>query len=145
MANFRFVQPDSELKEYADFKVARIDGQKAQTLRQFFDQISRELRFPDYFEFDLESLDEALNDLEWLPSDKIAVYITHPDAFLMQEKSEARKAELLNILDVAAEDWKWVDEEEEGVAPREFVILLQPSESLAALLDKEGFVYDDIA
>ncbi|RAJ98238.1 barstar (barnase inhibitor) [Larkinella arboricola] len=144
MANFRFVQSDSALKEYADFKVARIDGQKAQTLRQFFDQISRELRFPDYFEFDLESLDEALNDLEWLPADKIALYISRTDVFLSQEKSEARKAELLNVLDVAAEDWKWVDEEE-GVAPREFVILFQPSDSLITLLDKEGFVYDDLA
>ncbi|WP_460634236.1 barstar family protein [Larkinella harenae] len=145
MANFRFIQSDSELKDYVDFRIARINGQKAQTLKQFFDQIARELRFPDYFEFNLESLDEALNDLEWLDDDKIAIYVTHPDAFLSQEKVEARKGELLNILDVAAEDWKWVDEDEEGLSARQLVILFQPSDSLAALLNKEGFVYDSIS
>ncbi|RRB03657.1 barstar family protein [Larkinella rosea] len=142
MANFRFVQSDSDLKPYADFRMARIDGQKAQTLKQFYEQIARELRFPDHFEFNLESLDEALNDLDWLDDDKIAVYITHSDAFLSQEKSEAKKVELLNILDVAAEDWKWVDEEEEGVTPRQLVILFQPADTLIALFDKEDFAYD---
>lgn len=142
MANFRFVQPDSGLKPYADFRLARIDGQKAQTLKAFYEQIAQALQFPDYFEFNLESLDEALNDLDWLEDDKIAVLITHSDAFLSQEKSEAKKSELLNILDVAAEDWKWVDEEEEDVTPRQLVILFEPSDSLAALLDKEDFAYD---
>jgi RNAse (barnase) inhibitor barstar len=142
MANFRVVQSDSDLKRYAGFRIARIDGQKVQTFKLFFEQIARELKFPDYFEFNLESLDEALNDLDWLDDDKIALYITHSDAFLSQEKSEAKKTELLNMLDVAAEDWKWVDEEEEGVTPRELVILFQPGEALIALLDKEDFAYD---
>lgn len=144
MANFRFVQSDSDLKPYAGFYLARIDGQKAQTFKQFFEQIARQLKFPDYFEFNLESFDELLNDLDWLDDDKIAVYITHSDAFLSQERSDAKKAELLNILDVAAEDWKWVDEEEEGVTPRQFVILFQPADALIALLDKEDFAYDRI-
>ncbi|GAB3912511.1 hypothetical protein GCM10028803_55910 [Larkinella knui] len=144
MANFRVVQSDSDLKRYADFRIARIDGQKAQTFKAFYELIARELKFPDYFEFNLESLDELLNDLDWLENDKIALYITHSDAFLSQEKSETKKAELLTILDVAAEDWKWVDEEEEGITPRELVILFQPGDAFMALLDKEEFAYDPI-
>ncbi|GAB3922825.1 barstar family protein [Larkinella terrae] len=142
MANFRFVSSDSDLKPYADFRLARIDGQQAKTLKQFYEQIARELRFPDEFEFGLESLDDALNDLDWLEEDKIAVYITDTDAFLSQEKSDAKKVDVLNILDAAAEDWKWVDEEEEGVASRQLVILFQPSDSLVALFEKEDFAYD---
>ena len=142
MANFIFIQSDSDLKRYAEFRIARIDGEKTQTFKQFYEQIARELRFPDYFDFNPESLDELLNDLNWLEDDKIALYITHSDAFLAQEKSEAKKAELLNILDVAAEDWKWVDEEDEGVTPRQLVFLFQPGDALKALLDKEGFAYD---
>ncbi|WP_421828052.1 barstar family protein [Larkinella sp.] len=142
MANFRVVQSDSDLKPYAAFRVARIDGQKAQTFKAFYELLARELKFPDYFEFNLESLDELLNDLDWLDDDKIALYITHSDAFLSQEKNEARKVELLNVLDVAAEDWKWVDEEEEGVTPRELVILFQPGDAFIALLDKEDIAYD---
>ncbi|GAB3322783.1 hypothetical protein GCM10027299_18470 [Larkinella ripae] len=141
MANFRFIPSDSELKPYADFRLARIDGQQAQTFKAFYAQIARELRFPDDLGPDLESLDEALNDLEWLDDDKIAVYITNTDAFLSQEKSEAKKVDVLNTLDVAAEDWKWVDEEE-GVSARQFVILFQPGDALVALLDKEDFAYD---
>ena len=144
MANFRVVQSDSGLKPYANFRVARIDGQKVQTFKAFYEQIARELKFPDYFEFNLESFDDLLNDLDWLDADKIALYITHSDAFLSHEKSEAKKAELLTILDVAAEDWKWVDEEEEGVTPRELVILFQPGDAFMALLDKEDFAYDRI-
>ena len=143
MANFRFVASDADLKPYAGFRIARVDGQQAQTLKAFYEQIVRELRFPeDDFEYNLESLDELLNDLDWLEDDKIALHITNSAAFLSQEKSEAKKVELLNILDVAAEDWKWVDEEEEGVTPRQLVILFEPDDALADLFDQEGFAYD---
>ena len=145
MANFVFIPSEASLNQYADFRVASIDGLQAQTLKSFYEQIAKELEFPDYFGHNLDSLDELLNDFDWLDDDKIALYIANADHFLAGEKSEEKKADLLNILDAAAEDWKWVDDEAEEVTPRQFVILLQQSNGIQSLMDREGFAYDVVA
>jgi len=142
MANFVFIPSEATLSQYADFRLAQIDGQQAQTLKSFYEQIAKTLDFPDYFGHNLDSLDELLNDFDWLDDEKIALYITNADHFLAGENNENKKADLLNILDAAAEDWKWVDDEDEEVTPRQFVVLLQRSEGLQNLMDKEGFDYD---
>lgn len=142
MANFVFISSENALERYSDFRIARIDGSKATTMKAFYEAIARELAFPDYFGHNLDSLDELLNDFEWLQEDKIALYIYNADAFLSQEKSDEKKADLLNLLDVTAEDWKWVDDEVEETSPKQFLVLFDPSERLRTLLDKEGFAYE---
>jgi len=145
MANFVFLPSSEALTAYKDYRIARIDGSKVPSLKAFYEAIAQALKFPDYFGFNLDSLDELLNDLSWLEEDHILLYISNSEAFLSQEKNAGKKADLLNLLDATAEDWKWVDETEDDLQPRTFVIAFDPSESLQQLLDQEGFAYTTLS
>lgn len=140
MSNFLIVSPNANLTEFKKYRIGQIDGAKTPTLKSFYQAVEKSLSFPDYFEHNLESLDELLNDLEWIKQADVALYITNSDEFLAQEKP-AKILELLNLLDATAEDWKWVDDEE-GVQPKNFKILIQDSPKIIGLLEKEeiGFV-----
>ncbi|WP_128545381.1 barstar family protein [Larkinella soli] len=145
MANFKFIESKEDLKAFAGFRMAEIDGEKARTMKEFFGQIARALDFPEEFDHSLESLDDLLNDLSWLEEDRILLFISHSDAFLSQEKNRDKITEVFNLLDITAEDWKWVDDEVEAESPREFVILIEPSQQLTTLFDQEGIAYEPIA
>lgn len=140
MSNFLVISSDSALANFKNYRIGQMDGAKIPTLKSFFQAIEKALSFPDHFEHNLESLDELLNDLEWIKQADVALYIINADGFLAQEKP-AKVLELLNLLDATAEDWKWVDDDDD-VQPKKFKILIQDSPKIVGLLEKEeiGFV-----
>jgi RNAse (barnase) inhibitor barstar len=142
MSNFLIINPNAALADFKEYRVGQIDGAKTPTLKSFYQAIEKALSFPDYFEHNLESLDELLNDLEWIKQADVALYITNADGFLAQEKP-AKILELLNLLDATAEDWKWVDDEE-GVQPKNLKILIEHSPKIVGLLEKEEIGFDTI-
>ena len=133
--NILICQSERELEaHYADYFIAHINGQKATTLRQFYEEIADILEIPD-FGFSIEALNDALNDLQWLEDERIVLYFTNTNDLISKERDPAKMGSILNILDATAEDWKWVDDEE--VDRKVIVIVFEDSPRIQKLIENE--------
>jgi RNAse (barnase) inhibitor barstar len=121
--------------------IAQIDGQKATSLKDFYAEISTAMRFPEYDGKNLDALDEMLNDLSWIEEKKVIIYITDSADWLSKEKSEEKLLTVIDIMDATAEDWKWMDEEEEGTPKKELQIVFHDSERIRTLLEEQEIPY----
>ena len=137
-------QSEHELEAhfFNDF-IAHIDGKKALTLRQFYEQIGDLLEIPD-FGFTLDALNDSLNDLQWLEDERIVLYFTNTSDLISKERDPAKMGSILNVLDATAEDWKWVDEDESS-DKKEIIIVFEDSLRIQKLLEKEGIAYKNLA
>ena len=139
--NLYVVQSASDVASFSDdYAIIEIDGRQSKTLRQFYEHVAKMMEFPDYFGFTLDSLDELLNDLDWVEDEKIALHFTHTDQLISQERDPKKLASLFNLLDASAEDWKWVDEED-GIDKKELIILVDESHRISQLLEQEGIAH----
>lgn len=142
--NIYVARSEEDLKKFSDFAIVKIEGQKSKTLRQFYEHIAQVLEFPDYFGFNLDSLDELLNDLDWIEDQKLALYFIHTEDFISQERNPDKLSNLLHILDATAEDWKWLDEDEDVFA-KELVFIFEDSPRLRELLKQEEIGFEFIS
>lgn len=131
----------NNVETLSGYHVAQIDGQKAHTLRGFYEEVAKALSFPEYFGFNLDSFDEMLNDLSWLEQTKIAIYITNSDSFIEKERNPDKLPTLLDLLDATCEDWKWIDEDDE-ISKKELIVAFSPSERITKLLDSQEISYE---
>jgi len=128
---------ENELEaHFADDFIAHIDGKKTVTLRQFYEEIADLLEIPD-FGYNLDALNDSLNDLQWLEDERIVLYITNTSEFISKERDPAKMGSVLSILDATAEDWKWVDDDE-LTDQKEIVIVFDDSPRIQKLLEQEG-------
>jgi len=135
--NIFISKSESELEaHFADDFIAHFDGKKTVTLRQFYEEIADLLEIPD-FGYNLDALNDSLNDLQWLEDERIVLYITNTSEFISKERDPAKLASVLSILDATAEDWKWVDDDE-LTDQKEIVIVFEDSPRIQKLLDQEG-------
>jgi RNAse (barnase) inhibitor barstar len=138
MPNFLII---NNLESLKDHHIAQIDGQKAHTLRGFYEEIAKVLDFPEYFGFNLDSFDEMLNDLSWLEQEKIAIYITNSEHFVEKERNPDKLPTLLDLLDATCEDWKWADEDAD-LPKKELIVAFSPSDRITKLLDAQEISYE---
>jgi RNAse (barnase) inhibitor barstar len=75
--------------------LAFLDGSKCTTMNDVYDNISKALQFPDYFGYNLDALDEAICDLDWIEEKTILLLIFNYDSFLSKEKD---KLEIMNAI-----------------------------------------------
>ena len=137
--NILISQSERELESrYADHFIAHIDGQKTVTLRQFYEEMANLLEIPD-FGFNLDALNDALNDLQWLEDKRIVLYFTNTNDLISKERDPAKMGSVLNILDATAEDWKWIDDEE--IDQKELVVVFEDSPRIRKMLDDENIDY----
>ncbi|CAN5436788.1 hypothetical protein BH09BAC4_BH09BAC4_05670 [soil metagenome] len=137
--NTLICQSERELeKHFANDFIAHIDGKKAITLRQFYEVIAELLEIPD-FGFNLDELNDALNDLQWIEDERIVLYFTNTNDFISKERDPAKVSNVLNILDASAEDWKWTDDELEF--KKEIVVVFEDSSRIRQLLDTVNIDY----
>ncbi len=142
--NLFIVQSASDIAQFTDdYAIIEIDGRQSKTLRQFYEHIAKMMEFPDYFGFNLDSLDELLNDLDWIEDKKIALHFTHTDQLISQERDPKKLASLFNLLDASAEDWKWVDADDD-IDKKELILLVDESTRISQLLDQEGVAYTKV-
>lgn len=120
------------------FAIIEIDANEVTSLREFYEVLAKAMHFPDYFGFNLDSLDELLNDLTWIEDEKLAVYFKNSDKFLEKERNETKILTLLDILDATCEDWKWheMDEEDEDFTKKELFFGFDKSLRMEELLNK---------
>lgn len=138
MANIILLSSEQVATNFKNYKIGQIDGTKAQTLSAFYTEIEKALNLPD-FEPDMDLLDGLLNDLSWIKQPNVAVYISNFDFFLVREK-EKTLVELLNLLDVIAEDWKWLDDDD-NTPKKNLKLLIQNCPRAVAVLEKEEFAF----
>lgn len=143
--HFLLAREESEIrKTFLGAFVAHIDGTKATSVKDFHEQIAAAMHFPDYSGKNLDALDEMLNDLEWIDEHKVIIFIDHSADWLSKEKSEDKLLTIIDILDATAEDWKWLDEEEEGVAKKELQIVFRDSPRIRTLLEDQEIPFDTL-
>jgi RNAse (barnase) inhibitor barstar len=138
MSNFLII---NNLESIKDYHIIKIDGEKAHTLRGFYEEIAKALNFPEYFGFNLDSFDEMLNDLSWIEPNKLAIYINNSEHFIEKERNPDKLPTLLDLLDATCEDWKWV-EEDDDFPKKEIIIAFSPSERIIQLLDNQEISYE---
>jgi len=109
MANYKILtEVSSEVSDSSKLVVA-IDGATTLTLTNFYDTLASSLHFPDYFQHNLDSFDEVINDLEWIEEKEVIFVFKNYDEFLTEENDEMREI-LLTILDDAATESKIKDD-----------------------------------
>lgn len=140
--NIWLSQSENDLESHfgdSSYLIAHIDGAKAVTLRQFYEEIAEVLEFP-VSGYNLDALNDSLNDLQWLEDEKIVLYITNTDRWISKERDPIKLASILQILDATAEDWKWV-ESDEMMDRKDLTIVLENSERIEQLVKTEGMAY----
>jgi len=143
MPNVFLLTSESQLEAgFADYFIAHIDGQKTVTLRQFYEEIADLLEFPT-FGFNLDALNDALNDLQWLEDNRIVLYFTNTTDLISKERDPAKLSSVLNILDATAEDWKWADDDD-LVDKKELVLVFEDSARIRTLLEKENIDFAEL-
>ncbi|QIP11456.1 barstar family protein [Spirosoma aureum] len=143
--NILICQSERELETlFATDFIAHIDGKKTQTLRLFYEEIADLLEIPD-FGFNLDALNDSLNDLQWLEDERIVIYVTSTNEFISKERDPAKLGSVLSILDATAEDWKWVDDDDEITEKKEIVIVFEDSSRIRKLLDQESIDYKQMS
>lgn len=130
-------------KSFSGAFIGHIDGSKAGSMKDFHEQIGLALKFPDYSGKNLDALDEMLNDLEWIKEEKVILYISNSADWLSKERSEERVLSVLDIFDATAEDWKWMDEEED-IAKKEIRIIFDDSDRIRTLLGEQEIPFGDL-
>lgn len=140
MKNIQVGTPEENL---SDFAVIEIDGKDCQTLRDFYENIAKIMHFPDYFGFNLDSLDELLNDLSWIEDEKLLLHVSNSELFLCKERTESKIFTLLDLIDATCEDWKWFepeadleDDDEDFVPKKMLKVIFSKSDRIQDLLHK---------
>jgi RNAse (barnase) inhibitor barstar len=142
--HFLLAKAESDIQKiFLGAFIAHVDGQKSTSIKDFHEQIATAMKFPDYSGKNLDALDEMLNDLEWIKEQKVIIYIDHSSEWLSKEKSEEKILSVIDMFDATAEDWKWLDEEEEGVTKKELQIVFQDSERIRALLEDQEIPFGE--
>ena len=93
------------IETFSEYYYAELDGNKSNNIKNFLVEISKVFKFPDYFGFNVNALQECLNDLDWLKEDNYVLHIRNYDQFLSEENSISR-IDILELLDSTAEEWK---------------------------------------
>lgn len=86
-----------------DVFVAQVDGSVMKTMRTFYKDISRALRFPDYFEENLDSMYDCITSLEDIDNQEVVLVIKNYAAMLSSEKP-AKRSDAIAVLKDAEDD-----------------------------------------
>jgi RNAse (barnase) inhibitor barstar len=113
--HFLLAKPSDNLKKiFFGAFIGEVNGQKATSMKEFHEEIGLAMAFPDYSGKNLDALDEMINDLEWIKEEKVIIYISNSADWLSKEKGDDRILTILDIFDATAEDWKWMDDDDEA-------------------------------
>lgn len=131
MSNFKILKAPYEPKtREADVIIAYIDGVKAETMLDFYQQIQKGLKLPAYFGKNLDALYDCLCDFSWLEVREIHVVMRDYDHFLSKEAKNQRW-NILAVLNDAVAEWKAM----KGKDKIKLEIYIEPSQRIKQDLD----------
>ena len=106
MSNFKILKAPYEPKSRdAEMVIAYVDGVKAETMLDFYQQIQKGLKLPAYFGKNLDALYDCLCDFSWLDAREIHIVLRSYDDFLSKEPKNQRW-NILAVLNDAVAEWK---------------------------------------
>lgn len=129
MVHLQILEPDDLPEEY---DLVELDSSELLTLRMFYETLAEVFEFPDYFGFNLDSLDEIMNDLSWIANENILIYFINTDQFLVKERSYKKVLAVLDLLDATCEEWEWM-EGDEFIPKKSLKVAFSPSERMQDL------------
>lgn len=134
MSNFKILKALYEPKTRdADLVIAYIDGTKAETMLDFYQQIQKGLKLPAYFGKNLDALFDCLCDFSWLDANEIHIVMRDYDHFLANEPKNQRW-NVLAVLSDAVSEWKAM----KGKDKIKLEIYIEPSQRIKQdLVDAE--------
>ena len=123
--------------------VVTVQGSSTPDLKTLYVRLAEALEFPDYFAHNLDSLDELLNDLSWLPYAQLRLYFTDTQQLLLKEANPNKMLALIDLLDATAEDWYWMEEGDDDEVPKKTLsIVFEDSPRIRTLLDEQEIPYE---
>jgi RNAse (barnase) inhibitor barstar len=99
---FSVLAPGKAPKAVKNMYLTEIDGANVTTLTDLYALLKVRLKFPDYFGDNLDALNDALYDLEWMEDEKLVFHIKNYAQFLSKESREDKLA-VLQILNENAQ------------------------------------------
>lgn len=89
--------------EVGNSLVKTIQGNKCNTIDDFFNEFAMAFEFPDYFGYNWAAFDECINDLDWLSCDAYLLLLTDIDKLLAS--SEKNFKTLIETLVRTVDEW----------------------------------------
>jgi hypothetical protein len=84
-----------------------LDGREIRDTQSFLQKVAEVMRFPDYFGYNWDALDECITDLDWCPAARYILIYDYPEAFSKAEPEQWKVA--YDILQSAVEYWQGSD------------------------------------
>jgi hypothetical protein len=84
-----------------------LDGREIRDKQSFLRKVAEVMRFPDYFGYNWDALDECITDLDWCPAARYILIYDYPEAFSKAEPEQWKMAN--DILRSAVEYWQETD------------------------------------
>jgi Barstar (barnase inhibitor) len=84
-----------------------LDGREIRDTQSFLQKVAEVMRFPDYFGYNWDALDECITDLDWCPAARYILIYDYPEAFSKAEPEQWKVA--YDILRSAVEYWQGSD------------------------------------
>ncbi|WP_103669816.1 barstar family protein [Pseudanabaena sp. BC1403] len=84
-----------------------LDGREIRDKQSFLQKVAEVMRFPDYFGYNWDALEECITDLDWCPAARYILIYDYPEVFSKAEPEEWKIAN--DILRSAVEYWQGKD------------------------------------
>jgi len=97
------LRAESLVRPPTGYALKVIKGRQCKTPAHLFAEFAQVLKFPDYFGYNWDALEECLADLEWLPAKGYILLITEAGHVLPDDEEEFET--FLEILRDAGEAW----------------------------------------
>ena len=87
-----------------NIKLTYIDGKACKEAYEVFKEFSNKLKFPTYFGYNWDALEECLTDLDWLQAEGHIIFIEHANCFSNLNLTDRNN--LLEVLRTVVHDWR---------------------------------------
>ena len=84
-----------------------LDGREIRDKQSFLQKMAEVMRFPDYFGYNWDALEECITDLDWCPAARYILIYDYPETFSKAEPEQWKIA--YDILRSAVEYWQGTD------------------------------------